>query len=325
MNPLISIIIPNFNRAHLISETLESIRDQTYKHWECIIIDDHSTDDSWAVVKGFCDRDERFKQVKRPNNLIKGACSCRNFGFELSKGTYINWFDSDDIMLPKKLENQILVAEKNNSDLVVCQTQFFEGSTSELKYLWNNTFTPKYDPLTDFITFRLAWSINAPLWKKSFLDDKELFNVTLNSSQDWEFHSRILSYNPKFNFLNRTYNLVRIHEQRIGINNNSQRRRTRLTSRLNVFDDLKKKDILNNEIKAYFKSFFINQLNYFYNNQKFLNSTLFPAIKSSTTIGNWYFNIYPRIAIYLIIFRIFGKRHLTYKYLIKEEINEGRI
>tara|TARA_R110001583_G_scaffold145875_1_gene297893 strand:- start:17237 stop:18214 length:978 start_codon:yes stop_codon:yes gene_type:complete len=325
MNPLISIIIPNFNREHLISETLESVRNQTYEHWECIIVDDHSTDESWAVVEKFCESDERFKQVKRPNSLMKGACGCRNYGFELSKGTYINWFDSDDIMLPQKLEKQILAAEHNKSDLVVCQTQFFEHQVTNIKHFWNTTFTPKYDPLTDYITFRLAWSPNAALWKKSFLENKKLFDPVLTSSQDWEFNIRLLTFNPSFSFESEIFVLNRIHSKRIGALNTMQQKSMRLTSRLNIFDDLKEKNILNNEIKGYFKSFFLNQLNYFYNKQEFLNSTLFPAIKSSTTIGNWYFNIFPRIVIYLIFFRIFGKRHLTYKYLIKQKINEGRI
>ena len=122
-NPLISIIIPNFNRAHLISETLESIRNQTYKHWECIVVDDHSIDNSWAIVDDYCKKDKRFKQVKRPNELPKGACSCRNYGFEISKGLYVNWFDSDYIMISDKLEKQLEQLLKTESDVVVCQTQ----------------------------------------------------------------------------------------------------------------------------------------------------------------------------------------------------------
>ena len=84
LNPLVSIIIPNFNREKLIVETLQSIINQSYKNWECIVVDDHSTDNSWEIVKELCDVDNRIRQVKRPDNRVKGACTCRNYGFELS-------------------------------------------------------------------------------------------------------------------------------------------------------------------------------------------------------------------------------------------------
>ncbi|MDP3312585.1 glycosyltransferase family 2 protein [Lutibacter sp.] len=324
-NALISIIIPNYNREHLIAETLDSVMAQTYTNWECIIVDDHSTDNSWKIVAKFCEKDGRFIQVKRPDTISKGACSCRNYGFQLSKGAYINWFDSDDIMVANKLEKQILGAEKNNSDLVVCQTQFFEHNVLNLKHYWNKTFTPKYDPLTDFITFRLAWSTNAPLWKKSFLESKYLFNTSLTSSQDLEFHVRLLTYLPKFVVINKILVFNRVHAKRIGVLTNNNRQETRLNSRVLVFNSLKEKDLLNKEIKNYFISFFINQLKYINNEEISFYKSLILKIKFCTGNYKWYLNFYPRIMLYLFIFKIFEKRHLTFKYLIKQVINEGRI
>ena len=81
MNKLISIIIPTFNRAHLILHTLESIKNQTYNEWECIIVDDGSTDNTEDVLKKYIDTDSRFRYFKRPLNHTKGPSSCRNFGF----------------------------------------------------------------------------------------------------------------------------------------------------------------------------------------------------------------------------------------------------
>ena len=75
--PLVSIIIPTYNRAHLISETLRSIKLQTYQNWECIIIDDGSTDNSAEVIAEFCAQDNRSQFFKRPQNQPKGANTCR--------------------------------------------------------------------------------------------------------------------------------------------------------------------------------------------------------------------------------------------------------
>lgn len=325
MNTLISIIIPNYNREYLIAESLESIIAQTYQNWECIVVDDHSTDKSWEVVDGFCKKDKRFVQVRRPNNLSKGACSCRNYGFEMSKGSYISWFDSDDIMLPAKLEKQLRLAEIEKSDLVICQTRFFETDVSNLKHFWNANFAPKHDPLTDYITFRLAWSTNAPLWKKTFLESKDLFNINLTSSQDWEFHARMLSCDPKFSVVNKTLVFNRMHLKRIGVSENNNRNKIRFDSRLLVFDELMKKKFFNKEIKNYFRAFFMNQLKYVVENENYLELKLIPAIKWCTNSYKWHLNFYPRIVVYLFIFRTFGKRHLTYKYLIKQLVNQGRI
>ena len=102
---LVSIIIPTFNRADIIHETLDSIKLQTYEKWECIIVDDGSNDNSIMVINEFVKTDNRFKFYDRPINKLKGANSCRNYGFEKSKGEFINWFDSDDIMH----ENRVIV------------------------------------------------------------------------------------------------------------------------------------------------------------------------------------------------------------------------
>ena len=107
MNPLVSIIIPTYNRANLIGETLNSIKAQTYTNWECIVVDDGSTDQSDRVLEIYCKKDHRFQFYNRPEKRPKGANACRNYGFKKSKGVYILFFDSDDFMLKTKLELQL--------------------------------------------------------------------------------------------------------------------------------------------------------------------------------------------------------------------------
>ena len=105
--PLVSVIIPTYNRAHLIGETLDSVLAQTYQNWECIIVDDGSTDNSDEVIGEYVNKDSRFKYYHRPEEHLPGGNGARNYGFKMSQGKYIQWFDSDDLMVAEKLELKV--------------------------------------------------------------------------------------------------------------------------------------------------------------------------------------------------------------------------
>ena len=86
---LVSILIPNYNKASYLRPTLDSIMAQTYSNWECIIVDDHSTDISWEIIEEYAKTDSRFKIYKRPNHLAKGGNVCRNYAFTNSVGDFV--------------------------------------------------------------------------------------------------------------------------------------------------------------------------------------------------------------------------------------------
>ena len=96
--PLVSIIIPTFNRAQFIGEALDSVLSQTYAHWECIIVDDGSTDNTSEVLSAYCLKDKRFQYFKRPSHWPKGANGSRNYGISKSKGVYFAFCDDDDFL-----------------------------------------------------------------------------------------------------------------------------------------------------------------------------------------------------------------------------------
>lgn len=110
MNDLVSIIMPSYNTAGYISETIESVIKQTYANWELIIVDDCSTDNTDEVVKPFL-TDKRIKYLKNEKN--SGAAVSRNYALREAKGKWIAFLDSDDLWLPEKLEKQIAFMEKN--------------------------------------------------------------------------------------------------------------------------------------------------------------------------------------------------------------------
>ena len=111
MNDLVSIIMPSYNTAKFISETIESVLAQTYTDWELIIVDDCSTDNTDEVVESFLP-DNRIKYIKNEKN--SGAAFSRNRALCEAKGKWIAFLDSDDVWLPEKLEKQIAFMEKND-------------------------------------------------------------------------------------------------------------------------------------------------------------------------------------------------------------------
>jgi glycosyltransferase involved in cell wall biosynthesis len=107
--PLVSVIVPTFNRAHLIGETLLSVINQTYSHFEILVVDDGSTDDTEKLVRGF--QDTRILYLKQPNSGL--PASPRNLGIQHAKGKYLAFLDSDDLWLPEKLAFQVDYLEKH--------------------------------------------------------------------------------------------------------------------------------------------------------------------------------------------------------------------
>ena len=148
--PLVSIIIPTYNRAHLLGETLESVLAQTYENWECLIIDDGSIDATDELMDFYCEKDSRIKYYHRPDIRQKGANACRNYGFEMCKGEFIQWFDSDDIIHADKLKIQVAALYNNNYNYSVCQTLVFSERITNILGLRHNKIISK----NPFITLR---------------------------------------------------------------------------------------------------------------------------------------------------------------------------
>jgi len=213
-NPLISILIPVFNREDLIEQTLNSIITQTYKNWECIIVDDGSTDKTLSVLKGLRIKHSRIKVYQRPDNLPKGANSCRNYAFNVCKGDYINWFDSDDIMHPEFLKTK-LDAFNDEINCVISKTQFFSETINTISGKENRTFSSE-NLLEDFVTLKRSWYVCDPMWKKSFLKKEALFSLNLLKGQDRDFHIRMIQ-NVKINisFVDAYLTYYRQHGQTI--------------------------------------------------------------------------------------------------------------
>jgi glycosyltransferase involved in cell wall biosynthesis len=215
MKPLISIIIPIYNRALIIEKTMTSILNQSYTNWECIIVDDGSTDETPHVVEKFIKLDSRIKYTKRPENRFKGANACRNYGFEISNGELINWFDSDDVMDINMLSKQCELLFKTKSNYVICQSKKVYVDKNNLERLWNSKVYSD-DVLNDYISFKISWTIGAVLYKKSFLIESKLkFDENLQQSQEYDLHIKLLSIYPKYSYIETPLITIFTHQDSI--------------------------------------------------------------------------------------------------------------
>jgi teichuronic acid biosynthesis glycosyltransferase TuaG len=122
MHGLVSIIMPSYNTAKYIGDSIKSVLAQTYGNWELIIVDDCSTDNTDEIVKEFLS-DERIKYLKNAKN--SGAAISRNYALREAKGKWIAFLDSDDLWLPEKLEKQLAFMVENGykfsyTDYMIC-------------------------------------------------------------------------------------------------------------------------------------------------------------------------------------------------------------
>lgn len=192
--PLISIIIPTYNRVDFIIETLHSVEAQIFKNWECIIIDDGSTDNTEDVVRIYIKDKPSFSYFKRPANYKPGANGARNYGFDLAKAPYVCWLDSDDLIFPEKLHKQYQAIVENNADLCVCDWQYYEQGKALPE---KNKFAIKEELVTGYALLEKMGSGNKRLITDTYLVTKELvtrsggWNEYITIYQDIEFISRL--------------------------------------------------------------------------------------------------------------------------------------
>lgn len=287
--PLVSIIIPTLNRANLISETLDSVLAQTYQNWECIIVDDGSTDNTDDVVGEYVKKDSRFKFFHRPDEHLPGGNGARNFGFKMSKGVYVNWFDSDDLMLPEKIELKIDKILSSDYDFVVCEGAEID-SQFNIKKKWDKINSN--NPVIDHIYGNLILSTNGPLFKKSLLLKTDMFREELKKKQEWEYFTRILLNNPKFYSLKKTLYFVKKTSDK---KNHFQLNESKIKANIMVFNLIKykKKNSFNHEFKRHFLHKFIFNFKIAFKQKKY--SAIYLSLLSILKILDFeYFKNYIR-------------------------------
>ena len=167
----VSIIIPVYNRSELIRETLDSVLEQTYSNWQCIAVDDGSTDNSMDILAEYANKDNRFTFFQRPESRSKGANACRNIGLQNAVGDYVMFLDSDDLLSPTCLEERVAFASSfSEADMCVFKMNFFKERPGDTDLLVNKTELREVETyLKKYLKYDIPWPITAMFIKRASL------------------------------------------------------------------------------------------------------------------------------------------------------------
>lgn len=202
--PEVSIIIPVFNREFVLQETLDSVTNQTFSDWECILVDDGSTDRSQEICKNQAQKDDRFRcYVRTDFSENKGPSACRNIGIEKAKGKYAVFLDSDDLLAETCLENRISKTHQNlNMDAWIFEMQDFDEKgfgkicntyPTSSEYT-NETF------LRMILRYQNPFSVTCPLWKLESLKKINGFDESFSRLEDPDLHARAFMNDFQFEY-----------------------------------------------------------------------------------------------------------------------------
>ena len=182
--PFISIIVPCYNQAQYLDECLQSVFNQTYQNWECIIVNDGSPDNTEEIALQWTKKDVRFKYLNKENG---GLSSARNAGIEIAKGEWILPLDCDD-----KIGNRYLELAEKEFDkgytVIYCKAEFF----GDINTKWD---LPKYS-YTQLLSRNLIFC--SGFFKKNDWDKVNGYDVNLiYGREDWDFWLSILDLDSK--------------------------------------------------------------------------------------------------------------------------------
>jgi glycosyltransferase involved in cell wall biosynthesis len=213
-NPLVSVIIPIYNSANHLRETVQSVLNQTWKNIEIIMVDDGSTDDSYAIANTLVNT-----QIKLFRQTNKGASAARNLGLNNAQGDYIQYLDADDLLSPAKIETQINALAGQTNVLALCPTVYFfngenpyekEPVARELAYLYSTTDTFAF--LLNLYGVNGNGSmvtIHSWLTPKTLIEKAGPWNEAISVDDDGEYFCRIVLSANGIVFTDHIYNYYR--------------------------------------------------------------------------------------------------------------------
>ena len=196
---LVSVIIPTYNRADLISRAIASVREQSYQNLEIIVVDDASKDETSRVVRQIDDC--RIKYIRHQTNL--GGSESRNTGIKMAKGEYIAFLDSDDVWLSDKLKHQLAaISQQDCPDNLVCYSQFQKSS----QVFYQRSILPrkgkqKNETIPDYFWLSGGEMLTSTLLISRTLATATLFEPGLVKHQDLDFVIRLEQQGAKFIFV----------------------------------------------------------------------------------------------------------------------------
>jgi glycosyltransferase involved in cell wall biosynthesis len=206
--PLVSIIVPCYNYAHYLGQTLDNLRAQEYQNWECLIVDDGSTDDTAAVAASLVKADGRFRYLHQAN---KGLSAARNTGISNSKGIYIQFLDSDDFIDVAKLVQQVAILEADKDIDITYGKSLFFFTDDPNKFYPSRKMSGAHLPkklqangrgrqVLQKLLVNNIMEVSCALLRKQLVTEVGFFDESYKSYEDWLYWIRCALHNARFDF-----------------------------------------------------------------------------------------------------------------------------
>lgn len=253
LSPKISIVIPVYNRRDLLEKTLESIQSQTFKDWECLIVDDHSSDGTIELIKRCSLTDNRIRLIEKNLSIPKGPSSSRNIGLRNSRGKYIHFFDSDDLLDPQFYSSVIEDIDRADLDFFAVKLRWFHHSLFD-NPIYSNDFKDDNFIVRAISKEHEIWTQNV-IWRKSLLDQAGFFREDLTMSEDIEYAVRAMTLTQKFSYSNSVSVNIRRHDESLTFDKSPTRDISRSVSAYDAYHavlrTLQKAGLCTDEALAY--------------------------------------------------------------------------
>lgn len=257
-SPVVSIIVPIYNRAHLLRHCVESALAQTHRPIELVLVDDGSGDDSYETMERLaneCSQEPgvHFVIARQANG---GAPKARNKGVDLASGEWIQFLDSDDTLLPGKIKAALEAAAEQQADIVYSKAQFVDEQGTRIPRFWGRQLTGDW---RDY--FEFSWQTMCAVYSRDAFRRIGPWNENLVISQDWEFCIRAITSGAKIHFIDRVDALYQCEgSDRIGSGLSLAKHRGRETALWSVYEHLKGLNLLRPELRRRFRSRLIHIL-----------------------------------------------------------------
>ena len=262
LSPLVSIVIPTYNRADLISKAIQSVIDQTYKNWELIVVDNYSDDNTKEVIEAF--NDDRILMLFAPRT--GSVAASRNLGVAHSNGEWIAFLDSDDWWLPEKLKH-VSKAMRISPDLIYHDLQIVNANGASMKQKRTKSRNLKEPIYLDLLLNGNDIALSSVVVRRAtFLEVKGMNeSPTFFAVEDYDLWLRIAQITNRFVYISKELGAYRLHDGNIG--------------RINSFDYLSNAikghlDLLNVDHLRKYQSLYVYQIaRANYQNRRFGKST----------------------------------------------------